>query len=92
VFGDVFAQLVAGGCGPSRRVGLAVAAEYPAHLRERNCVRQDEHSDYVITGEGVDYVESHLPSNKLLYRLLKAAESGTTRATSKERDEEPDAP
>jgi curved DNA-binding protein CbpA len=59
------------------------------YLRERNCVRQDEHSDYVITGEGVDYVETHLPSNKLLYRLLKAAESGTTRATSKERDGEP---
>ncbi len=59
------------------------------YLRERNCVRQDEHSDYVITGEGVDYVETHLPSNKLLYRLLKAADSGTTRATSKERDGEP---
>lgn len=51
------------------------------YLKEQNCVRQDERSDYVITGEGVDYVESHLPSNKLLYKLLKAAESGTTRTT-----------
>ncbi len=54
------------------------------YLREHNYVRQDDASDFVITGEGVDYVESHLPSNKLLYRLLKAAESGATRTTSRE--------
>src|SRR6266446_9170279 len=54
------------------------------YLREQNCVRQDEKSDYVITGVGVDYVESHLPSNKLLYRLLKAGESGSTRSASNE--------
>ena len=54
------------------------------YLREHNCVRQDEASDYVITGEGVDYVEKNLPSNKLLFRLLKAAESGATRTTSRE--------
>src|SRR5262249_18822865 len=51
------------------------------YLKEHDCVRQDDKSDYVITGEGVDYVETHLPSNKLLYKLLKSAESGaTTRA------------
>lgn len=57
------------------------------YLREHNCVRQDEASDYVITGEGVDYVEKNLPSNKLLFRLLKAAESGATRTTSREPQE-----
>src|SRR5262249_48871314 len=58
------------------------------YLKEHECVRQDEKSDYVITGAGVDYVETHLPSNKLLYKLLKAAESGTSRNTAKEsRDE-----
>jgi curved DNA-binding protein CbpA len=57
------------------------------YLREHNCVRQDDASDYVITGDGVDYVETHLPSNKLLYRLLKAAESGATRTTSREADQ-----
>ena len=57
------------------------------YLRENDCVRQDDASDYVITGGGVDYVESHLPSNKLLYRLLKAAESGATRSASRERQE-----
>jgi len=54
------------------------------YLREHACVRQDDASDYVITGDGVDYVETHLPSNKLLYRLLKAAESGATRTASRE--------
>jgi curved DNA-binding protein len=53
------------------------------YLREHNCVRQDEASDYVITGEGVDYVEKNLPTNKLLFRLLKAAESGATRTATR---------
>ena len=53
------------------------------YLREHHCVRQDDASDYVITGDGVDYVESHLPSNKLLYRLLKASENGTARTASR---------
>ncbi len=50
------------------------------YLKEHDCVRQNESSDYVITGEGVDYVESHLPSHQILYKLLKAAEIGSTRA------------
>jgi len=54
------------------------------YLREHNCLRQDEASDYVITGEGVDYVETHLPSNKLIHRLLLSAESGATHAASRE--------
>lgn len=49
------------------------------YLKERDYLRQDEASDYVITGPGVDYVESHLPSHQILYRLLKAAEIGSTR-------------
>jgi hypothetical protein len=48
------------------------------YLKEQNLLRSDENSDLVITGPGVDYVETHLPSNRLLYRLLKAAESGGT--------------
>ena len=42
-----------------------------------------ENSDYVITGVGVDYVETHLPSNRLLYRLLNSGESTATRDASK---------
>jgi len=54
------------------------------YLKEHNCVRQDETSDYVITGAGVDYVETHLPSNRLLYRLLNAAESNPPRAAAQD--------
>ena len=53
------------------------------YLKENDCVRQDESSDYVITGAGVDYVETHLPSNRLLYGLLNAAESGVPQDDSK---------
>lgn len=53
------------------------------YLRERNCVRQNEQSDFVITGDGVDYVETHLSSHQSLYKLLKAAENGAARSTGK---------
>ena len=52
------------------------------YLKERNLLRQEENSDYAITGPGIDYVEEHLPNNKMIYRLLKAAESGSTRTGS----------
>jgi curved DNA-binding protein CbpA len=51
------------------------------YLKEQGLLRTDEHSDFVISGAGVDYVETHLPTNRLLYRLLKAAESGGTSAS-----------
>src|SRR5579863_6664191 len=54
------------------------------YLREQGLLRTDENSDFVITGAGVDYVETHLPTNRLLYRLLKAAESGGTSASVRE--------
>ena len=46
------------------------------YLGEKGHIRRDEHSNYMVTAEGVDYVESNLDSNKLMYRLLKAPESG----------------
>ena len=42
------------------------------YLKERNYLQMDQSSDYVITGDGVDYVEEHLPDNKILYKLLRA--------------------
>lgn len=50
------------------------------YLKEKGLVRQAEGSDYVITSAGVDWVEEHLPRNKVLYHLLKAAESGKARS------------
>jgi curved DNA-binding protein CbpA len=51
------------------------------YLKEHHYVRQVDNSDFVITGEGADYVEANLPKNEILYRLLKAGDSGASRAT-----------
>lgn len=48
------------------------------YLREKNLLRQDDSSNYVITAEGVDHLEANLPGNTMLHRLLKAAESNTS--------------
>lgn len=48
------------------------------YLKDKGLILQNETSDYVITGAGVDYVEANLPSNKILYKLLKASEQGET--------------
>lgn len=53
------------------------------YLKERNFLQMDQSSDYVITGDGVDYVEEHLPNHKILYKLLEAAESGSARTASR---------
>lgn len=52
------------------------------YLKEKEHVRQDEQSNFVITSEGVDYVETNLSSHKVLYKLLKAAETGDSGAAS----------
>lgn len=50
------------------------------YLKEQELLRQEANSDYSITARGIDYVEEHLPNNKMIYKLLKAAETGSTRA------------
>jgi len=50
------------------------------YLKEKGLLRQGEESDFLITATGVDYVEANLTSNKTLYHLLKAAETGTVRS------------
>jgi curved DNA-binding protein CbpA len=45
------------------------------YLREKKFVRRDEtSSDYVVTSEGVDYVESNLPANRIVYKLIKGSQ------------------
>jgi len=52
--------------------------------KEQGLLRWDDYSDFVTTGPGVDNVETHLPSNRLLYRLLKTAESEGADASLRE--------
>lgn len=61
------------------------------YLKEKDLVRQDGSSDFVITSDGVDWVEEHLPKNRILYHLLKAAETGQTRSDVPEDLTEPSA-
>lgn len=61
------------------------------YLKEKDLVRQDGSSDFVITSDGVDWVEEHLPKNRILYHLLKAAETGQTRSDVPEDLSEPSA-
>lgn len=44
-------------------------------LREKEFVRVGDHSDYVITAAGVEYLESEVPSNGVLSKLLHAPQS-----------------
>jgi curved DNA-binding protein len=53
------------------------------YLKEKELIRQDEASDFVITAKGVDEVEKNLPKNKVLYQMLKAAEDGSSRSDPK---------
>jgi curved DNA-binding protein CbpA len=47
------------------------------YLREKGLVRRDDSSsEILISSEGVDFVEANLRSNKIVYRLLKAAGNG----------------
>jgi len=66
------------------------------YLREKGHVRRDETTnDILITSEGVDFVESSVPSNHLVCRLLKAGDSSETlratgRATERPREGAPE--
>lgn len=45
------------------------------YLRDKEYVRRDEtSSEILITSEGVDFVEASLPSNRIVYKLLKSGE------------------
>lgn len=46
------------------------------YLKGRRYIMQDDRSSFVITAEGVDYLESQLPNNEILYKIFRASESG----------------
>jgi curved DNA-binding protein CbpA len=56
------------------------------YLQSKGLIKRGEESDYAITAEGVDYVEEHLPSDNVLYRLLKAAETGSAHTANSAED------
>lgn len=57
------------------------------YLKEKKLLRLGQESDFIISAEGVDYIETHLPSNKILYKMLKASETGSARFVPIDRNE-----
>jgi len=50
-------------------------------LREKEYIRTGDHSDYVISAPGVEYLESEVPSNGILGKLLQAPQVPVTSRT-----------
>jgi curved DNA-binding protein CbpA len=46
------------------------------YLRAKRYVVQDDRSSFIISAEGVDYLESQLPTNQILHKIFRASESG----------------
>jgi curved DNA-binding protein CbpA len=46
------------------------------YLRAKRFVLQDDRSSFIISAEGVDYLESQLPTNQILYKIFRDTESG----------------
>src|SRR5579884_1574061 len=46
------------------------------YLKAKRYISQDERSSFIITSDGVDFLESQLPSNQMLYKIFRASEAG----------------
>jgi len=46
------------------------------YLRAKRYILQDDRSSFIISAEGVDYLESELPDNEILHKIFRASESG----------------
>ena len=53
-------------------------------LREKEYIRTGDHSDYVISAVGLEYLESEVPSNGVLSKLLHAPQAAAGRSTAPE--------
>jgi curved DNA-binding protein CbpA len=46
------------------------------YLRAKRFVVQDDRSSFIIAAEGVDYLESQLPTNQILHKIFRDTEAG----------------
>jgi len=53
-------------------------------LREKQYIRPGDHSDYVISAVGVEYLESEVPTNGILSKLLHAPQTPASAPTTPE--------
>jgi len=52
------------------------------YLKSKRYVAQDDRSSLMITAEGIDFLDTHLPEHKTMHKMLEAAEMGETRSQS----------
>ncbi len=50
------------------------------YLKSKRYVAQDDRSSLMITAEGIDFLETHLPEHKTMHKMLEAAEMGESRS------------
>jgi curved DNA-binding protein CbpA len=46
------------------------------YLKAKRYVLQDDRSSFIISAEGVDFLEAQLPTNQILYKIFRDTESG----------------
>jgi len=46
------------------------------YLRAKRFVLQDDRSSFIISAEGVDFLEGQLPTNQILYKIFRDTETG----------------
>ena len=46
------------------------------YLKAKRYIMQDDRSSFIIAAEGVDFLESQLPTNQILHKIFRASESG----------------
>ena len=46
------------------------------YLKAKKYIAQDDRSSFIITAEGVEFLEERLPGNELMERIFRASETG----------------
>jgi curved DNA-binding protein CbpA len=49
------------------------------YLKSKRFIQQDDRSSLMITAEGIDFLEANLPEHKTMYKMLEAADMGSSR-------------
>jgi len=50
------------------------------YLKAKRYIQQDDRSSLGITAEGIDFLETNLPEHKSMYKMLEAADMGSSRS------------
>lgn len=50
------------------------------YLKSKRFIQQDDRSSLGITADGIDFLEANLPEHKSMYKMLEAADMGSSRS------------